>query len=535
MSQRPRPPPPRCTHIAPSVPEGSARLADGAAAHPKSPFLCTQGTDLTSLEGIGTLFGPGGASSSRGAASLSSMDCAEFARPTSSAFDHTGRHPYLDAEQLISERLSANSSTTHLNSNGSGSDGANDGDDTAVAARQPARQSHHHHLDHSSSDSADAASAASTLPHAVATRRSSKEHNAGKQQPALAPREGSPPENDSASGDTNLSGDANSNNSHFHGSSEAHSNGSESDENGSSPPLDPCGNAAGTSLPSQAPHADAASAAASAGTGGLAAATVAPTHAPPGQGVPPSASHSLLDPSLSCGGGGASRVAVGVGAKTLGAQRANSLNVSSNGTAAAALQGASPGSLSAGAAVAGGVLPGVGVLPGSGGVLQGVLPFPGQGVVELQQGVLATGTSGDGREDFVYPGAAVANGGVMGVADATLMLLAQHASPHVDAMQLETQHPAPTTEREPERTGVARGVNEKLDAPMLEDSGHGGEPPAKRAAASMADALTVGKDESMSHADGVDERPAGEARAVSRQRAEFGGNEPSAMDTSTGP
>ena len=124
-------------------------------------------------------------------------------RRRSSRHSNNDNHGQSNSASGASGSHHSTSGSSHQLSNGSGSDGAEDGEASSSFSK------HGNGGDNSSSDSADAASAALTQRRAhvgdrVATRRSGQHLAHVKGSSTLVPtREGSPPENDSASGDSN--------------------------------------------------------------------------------------------------------------------------------------------------------------------------------------------------------------------------------------------------------------------------------------------------------------------------------------------
>ena len=404
--------------------------------------MLLQGTDLTSLDGIGQLFTSGGAVVSTGAGANSSNSSSSQRHYT----DTASGSPPLNA----GERSSSNSGGSQLHSNGSGSDGANDGDSSG---------NQDGHNDNSSSDSADAASAASTWPHAAAHRRGSKDANQSKHSMLAPRRHDSPPENDSNSGDSNS----------HNGHSRNDSTEVKSDEMGDgSPTLDP---------------ADSGSGAGSGGAGGGSTAVLPPKSVataaidPNGVSPPGELRQGLIElPVSHAAGWGAS----GAGVPP---QLLQQLSRSANA-------GPMPAGMLRGADLSG-------AAGGGGGVLQGVLPFPGQGIVDLQQGVIVGGA----LEEFIGQKQGVLSGPTQGVIGSGQGVLsgpsvgAPHAQPH----------------------GESNGYSH----------GYSGEPPAKRAAASSLDAAAWdAQDVSMGEGEGDATVATGasgvSSKAVSRARAEFG-------------
>lgn len=415
--------------------------------------MAMRGTDLASIDGVGQFFTPGGGAkapvpsveqNSGGLQSLSRSSIASMSVTSSSRHRHDAAVSTMGTLPLHNGERSSNSGGSQQLSNGSGSDG-----DGANGSGGEA------HNDNSSSDSADAASAASTWPHAVATRRGSKEVALGKgAHPELAPppREGSPPENDSASGDGSTASNGGTGGQRPDSGSE-----SKSDENGSPPP-DSCGPSMPTaavadatpnlptahaatiqpppgtlppvaeqplqqglvgSLPTGvvAPGMPAAGSAASlpagAGVSGcFPSATTAIPPAPPPvvsqlgelrQGVIEPATHAWDDAAAACattaGGAGflqgalphAPLAAPAAHLNTLASLSAQQLTAHSLAAGLAnPIHAANPALASP---PLGPGLGGVGITsptPGGGvsSLVQGVLPFPGQGIVELQQGVI---------------------------------------------------------------------------------------------------------------------------------------------------
>ena len=404
-------------------------------------------------------------------------------RRRSSRHSNNDNHGQSNSASGASGSHHSTSGSSHQLSNGSGSDGAEDGEASSSFSK------HGNGGDNSSSDSADAASAALTQRRAhvgdrVATRRSGQHLAHVKGSSTLVPtREGSPPENDSASGDSNNgSNDATQSNG---GTGSAASNeqkragsggsggggsGSNSDENasGDSPPHE---SASVPGLPQQGPVSAAPPLPVApinpVGMVQQGVVGVLPTAG--AQGVPPTSTQGLLEhlpPHLQ-----QMLHRLPPANQSMFAQAASASLLPAQGIHA---YGGAQGN-------------------GGNGVLQGVLPFPGQGVVELQQGVIVGGALEEFRGQATQQNALAAHQqGVLG-GDGTAipfqMPQAQHAMPRVAPIASAT---------------VARS----------EDNGFTGEPPAKRAAASTLDASGM-------VVDGAEE-PAKGVTAPRHTRAEFG-------------
>ena len=624
---------------------------------PRSPGVVArtlpQGTDLASLEGIGQLFaasqgavaaGSAGArmpTSGKGEALTNSRQVSRAAFSTvsqSASHSSTGStgsnshsslpsrhsargHYHADAKGVsppLEHAGRSGSGGSQQQSNGSGSDGANECEGSSSNPEG-----------HSGSDSADAASAASTWPHAAATRRSrhlkdvKQDVGQAGDGPGGAPRQlarkGSPPENEthSASGDSS----SNSNGSGSNGSrTQLDSSGHKSDDqNGEgSPPLDPTGDAPSVGQPAAA--AAHVSATSHIGRGCIAAAAADVLHGhmpsahamPLAHGVHPSLApgmtpgiNSGMMPPLAAPNGIATNTASFNGALAQGLAQGElrqglleappvpvcpwgmshhvghsmpGVGLSPHVLPRAAAAHAPPGGLPAqglmtsltpglapqalglsglpacpfGPNLAGpfctsafppaanlGVaapmgatahltglthlpqlpaLPQLPTLPASlasgirgppsAAVVQGVIPFPGQGIAELQQGVLVGGAF----QDFSAPGASAC------APTAAMLPAAMHLPPPPHGMAIEqgvvSEHElaASAAGHQPHVTNWqnARGASAPQITPHPHPACAEMQPPPKRAAASAVDAM------------GACSTASDAIAAGSRLRAEFG-------------